>query len=71
MDEPEWGLKTVKYSPEFRQMYANIYEMCRNLGVMQMYSKELPELDRNTVQYMIDEMEIEIKQKDAQINSLI
>ena len=42
-------------------MYGEIYELCRNTEkVMDMYSKELQELDRNTVQYMIDEMGEEI-----------
>ena len=31
--------------------------------VMGMFSKELQELDRNTVQYMIDEMEEEIDEQ--------
>lgn len=34
---------------------------------MAMYSKELRELDRNTVMYMIDEMQNEIVQKDKQL----
>ena len=43
--------------------------MCRNLErVMEMYSKELQELDRNTVQYMIDEMQETINRKNAQLN---
>ena len=48
-----------------------VYEMCRNVEkVMEMYSKELLEMDRNTVQYMIDEMQEEINQKDAQLNQI-
>lgn len=42
-------------------MYREIYELCLNVEkVMAMFSKELQELDRNTVQYMIDEMQEEI-----------
>ena len=42
-------------------LYEEIYELCRNVEkVMEMFSKELRELDRNTVQYMIDEMQEEI-----------
>ena len=37
---------------------------------MQMYSKELQELDSNTVQYMIDEMQETINQKDNLIAEL-
>lgn len=41
-------------------MYAQIYEICQNIEkVMEMFSKELYELDRNTVQYMIDELQEE------------
>ena len=55
--------------PEFRCLYEEVYEMCRNLErVMEMYSKELQELDRNTVQYMIDEMQETINQMDAQLS---
>lgn len=46
-----------------------VYEMCRNVEkVMEMYSKELLEMDRNTVQYMIDEMQEEINQKDEELS---
>ena len=39
--------------------------MCRNTEkVMNMFSKELRELDRNTVQYMIDEMQEERISRD-------
>ena len=39
-------------------MYEEIYVMCQNVEkVMEMFSKELIQLDRNTVQYMIDEMQ--------------
>jgi chromosome segregation ATPase len=63
-------------------MYEEVYELCRNMeNVMETYSKELLELDRGTVQYMIDEMQDEIdkqkkeleqaagelKQKDAEL----
>lgn len=34
---------------------------------MEMFSEELKILDRNTVQYMIDEMEAEIKEKSSQL----
>ena len=54
------GLLFEKY-PEFQKLYQQIYELCLNIErVMDMFSKELQELDRNTVQYMIDEMQEEI-----------
>ena len=69
LDEPEWIEAVIEAYPEFRSMYEEVYEMCRNLErVMEMYSKELQELDRNTVQYMIDEMQETINRKNAQLN---
>lgn len=64
VDEPEMIEKLIREYPQFKTYYEEIYELCRNTEkVMGMFSKELQELDRNTVQYMIDEMQDEI---DAQ-----
>ena len=50
--------------PQFKAMYQDIYDMCLNVeGVMEMFSKELRELDKNTVQYMIEEQEKELERK--------
>ncbi len=58
VDEPEMIKKLIEVYPQFRKYYEEIYELCRNTEkVMNMFSKELQELDRNTVQYMIDEMQ--------------
>ena len=52
----------IEKYPEFKPMYGQIYEICQNIEqVMGMFSKELYELDRNTVQYMIDELQKENK----------
>lgn len=57
-DDPETVVKLIEKYPEFRKIYEECYEICRNTErVMEMFSKELYELDRNTVQYMIDEMQ--------------
>lgn len=65
-DEPEIVIELMETYPEFREIYEEGYEICRNVErVMEMFSKELYELDRNTVQYMIDEMQDTInEQKD-------
>ena len=61
MDEPEMIEKLISEYPQFQQYYKEIYELCQNTEkVMGMFSKELQELDRNTVQYMIDDMQDEI-----------
>ncbi len=58
----------IDFYPQFQTYYREIYELCRNMEkVMGMFSKELLELDKNTVQYMIDEMQNEI---DAQKGKL-
>lgn len=49
-------------------MYEDAYSLCLNVEeVMQMFSKELAELDRNTVQLMIDEMEEELEGKRKEL----
>lgn len=52
-------------------MYAHIYDICQNIEkVMGMFSKELRELDRNTVQLMIDEMQGTINEQQNTIQEL-
>ncbi len=77
-DDPEIILRLIGAYPEFRPMYEDVYRLCQNVEkVMEMFSEELRILDRNTVQYMIDEMQAdidkqkaELKSKDAVIDSL-
>jgi len=42
--------------------------MANTEKVMGMYSKELAEMDRNTVLFMIDRMQAEINEQKAEIN---
>ena len=59
-DRPEDVIALRERYPDFRKMYEQIYEICQNIEqVMGMFSKELYELDRNTVRYMIDELQEE------------
>ena len=59
-DKPEDIIALIERYPDFKPMYEQIYEICQNIEkVMGMFSKELYELDRNTVQYMIDELQEE------------
>lgn len=77
-DDPEWILKLVEAHPEFEVLYREVYEMCRNTELMMgIFSKELAELDKNTVQYMIDEMQDtidaqreQLSQKDEQLSKM-
>lgn len=62
MDEPEDIIAIIEKYPDFKEMYEQVYDVCQNLEeVMGMFSKELLELDRNTVQLMIDEMAKELE----------
>ena len=67
-DEPEKIIALIEKYPAFRKIYEEGCEICRNTErVMEMFSKELYELDKNTVQYMMDEMQDTI---DAQKEEL-
>ena len=63
-DAPEIIIDIIERYPDFKEMYQQVYDICRNIEeVMGMFSKELLEMDRNTVELMIDEMQDEIKQQ--------
>lgn len=69
IDEPEVIISLILDYPEFKSIYEDVYVMCLNVEkVMRMFSKELLELDRNTVQYMIDEMQGTIDQQQGTID---
>lgn len=58
---PERIEELITHFPEFKPMYQEIYDLCLNTErVMNMYSKELQILDRNTVHYMIDELQEQV-----------
>ena len=82
MDEPDDILSIIENYSDFKEMYEQIYVICRDLDeVMGMFSKELQELDRNSVELMVDEMQkdldktreeleeskMEIEEKDQQL----
>ena len=74
-DEPEMIFRLLEEYPEFRALYEDVYELCRNVeGLMEIFSKELLEMDRNTVKLMIDQMQEKIdaqerviQEKDAEL----
>ena len=69
-DEPEDIVGLITDYPEFKVIYDEVYNLCLNVEkVMEMFSKELKELDQNTVQLMIDEMQEELDAKDVEIET--
>lgn len=68
MDNPEDVVSIISKYPDFKELYEQVYDICRNIeGVMDMFSKELRILDRNTVQLMIDEMQDDLEQKREEL----
>lgn len=71
-DKPETILALIEKYPEFRKIYQDGYEICLNTEmVMGIFSKELYELDKNTVQYMIDEMQDTINAQKNMIDKML
>lgn len=70
-DRPERIIEVIRKYPEFKPMYETLYQMCMNIErVMNMFfSEELRILDRNTVQYMIDEQQKEIEEQKEEISA--
>ena len=68
-DRPEKIIELITKYPEFKPMYETLYQMCVNVEkVMNMFfSEELRILDRNTVQYMIDEQQKEIEEQKKEL----
>lgn len=54
-------IKLLNQNADFQEIYEEVYTICLNMErMMEMFSKELAILDRNTVKLMIDEMEEEV-----------
>ena len=69
-DEPEDIVRLITDYPEFKVIYDEVYNLCLNVEkVMEMFSKELKELDQNTVQLRSDEMQKELDAKDVEIEN--
>ena len=66
MDDPEEIIKLITDFPQFKPMYETLYQMCQNVeNIMGFFSEELREMDRNTVRYMIDELQKEVDTQKA------
>ena len=59
-------VELIRKYPEFKSMYDTLYMMCQNIeGVMNMFSKELYELDKNTAELMVDEFSRTIEEQKS------
>ncbi|SFD12780.1 PD-(D/E)XK nuclease family transposase, partial [Butyrivibrio sp. YAB3001] len=69
-DEPEYIVQLIQKYPRFKAIYDDLYETCLNVERgMEMFSKELQILDRNTVKYMIDELQEELDSTKEELDS--
>lgn len=60
-DDPDTIVELLEDYPEFKDIYRDGYQICRNMEkVMGIFSEELYRLDRNTERYMFDEMQNEL-----------
>lgn len=68
-DSPDMIIHLIREYPEFKAMYEHVYYICQNVeGVLDMFSEELRLLDRNTVKYMVDEMQEQIDKQKTELN---
>lgn len=69
-DEPEYIIKLIQQYPYFKPLYDDLYNMCLNTErILNMFSKELQILDRNTVKYMIDELQDELDAANEKLSA--
>ena len=68
IDSPELMISLITEYPKFKVMYEHLYYICQNVErMMEMYSEELKILDRNTVKYMVDQMQEQIDNQKEKI----
>ena len=67
-DNVEDIIQLIEQYPAFKPMYESLYRMCMNIEeVMGMFSKELFELDKNTAEFMVDQLSRMNEEKDGKI----
>lgn len=68
-DDPNMIMKIIKKFPSFIPLYNDIFEFRQNIReVLNMFSEALREMDRNTVQYMIEQQQEVIEQQQEEIS---
>ncbi len=69
-DTPERIIELITKYPEFKAMYNTIYKLCCNTErVMEMFSEELRQMDRETVRYMIEEQQKELEENQKALEA--
>lgn len=67
-DKPEDIIRLVEKYPEFREYYHDIVEFrTKPEELITMFSEALLEMDRNTVQYMIEEQQKELQEQQKEL----
>ena len=70
-DDPDMIIKLLEQNSEFRDIYEEIYNICRNSErMMGMFSKELEILDRNSVKLMIDELDEALGEEREKVKAI-
>lgn len=69
--EPDIIAGILEKYPQFASIYADIENFRRDVkGVLNMFSEALKIIDRNTVQFMVDEMQEEIQQMTEELEGI-
>ncbi|MCD7745660.1 MAG: PD-(D/E)XK nuclease family transposase [Lachnospiraceae bacterium] len=70
-DDPETIVMLIRQYPGFKFLYDDIYKLCENMeDIMGYFSEALREMDKNTVQYMIEEQQNTIDEQRGTIEGL-
>ena len=70
-DKPEYILFLIENYPWFKPMYETLFNMCQNIeGLMDMFSRELYEMDKNTELLMIDEFSKKVDELKKEVVEL-
>lgn len=70
-DSPQRLTELFKAFPQFIAMYETLHGMNKDMvSAMGFFSEELRIMDQNTVKYMIDEMDDELKRLESEKNRL-
>ena len=68
MDDPKVILEIITKFPAFIPLYADIFQFRRNVReVLNMFSKEPEEMDRNTIRYMVEQQQDMIEKQKAEL----